>query len=119
MLCYVVERMQRSRRAPKFDRKYERYQLDVRLIVKTKTATFHGRTKNLAEGGMGATVAGEIPLHEVVEVQFQLPGSSEPVVLAAEVRFRQGFQYGFKFQASAGDPLKLLRNGLNNVPPDE
>jgi|SRR5215471_11826640 len=77
-------------------RKYRRSLLDLRLIVKTKE-TLHGRTKNLGEGGMGATVAGDIPMGEFVELQFIPPEATEPLVIRAEVRYRQGFQYGFKF----------------------
>lgn len=110
--------MHRPRLAPKADRKYERFLLDIRIIVKTKDATFHGRTKNLAEGGMGATVAGEIALHEIVTLQFDLPGTTQPVVLSAEVRYRQGFQYGFKFESAAAEQLQIIRNRITNLDPE-
>jgi hypothetical protein len=110
--------MKRSRRVQKIDRKYERYLLDVRLIIRTKTAILHGRTKNLAEGGMGATVAGDIPLGEVVELQFQLP-DSDPLTLSAEVRYRQGFQYGFKFLTLTAEQVEVVHAGIEKLTPEQ
>lgn len=92
--------------------------IDLRLVVKAKT-TLHGRTKNLGEGGMGATVAGDIPLGELVEVQFQVPHATEPMAIRAEVRYRQGFQYGFKFLQPTEDQLELIRATVKNLPLDQ
>ena len=100
------------------NRKFGRSSVDLRLVVKAQT-TLHGRTKNLAEGGMGATVAGDIPLGELVEVQFQVPQSSELLTIRAEVRYRQGFQYGFKFLQPTEDQLELIRATLRNLPVDQ
>ena len=99
-------------------RKHGRFLIDLRLIVKSKT-TLHGRTKNLGEGGMGATVAGDIPLGELVELQFQVPGATESLVVRAEVRYRQGFQYGFKFLHPSEQQLETIRNAVRNLPADE
>ena len=68
---------------------------------------------------MGATVAGDIPLNEPVELQFQLPNSSHSVRLRAEVRYRQGFQYGFKFQTVTAEQLKTIRDGMEGLSPEE
>jgi len=93
--------------------------IDLRLVVKDKTATLHGRSKNLGEGGMGATIAGDIPLGELVEVQFQVPLAAEPLVIRAEVRYRQGFQYGFKFLDPTEAQLELIRTAVRNLPMDQ
>jgi hypothetical protein len=77
-------------------REAPRYALDERLIVKG-TSKLHGRTKDIGENGLGATVAGELNLYESVELEFYLPGSLTPVTIPAEVRYRRGFQYGFVF----------------------
>lgn len=108
--------MRRSRKAQKVGRKYERYLIDLRLVVRTGTTTLHGRTRNLAEGGMAATVAGDIPLGESVELQFQLPHMSEPLKLQAEVRYRQGFQYGFKFFPPTYEQIEVIRSSVNGLP---
>lgn len=76
----------------------------------------HGRTKNLAEGGMAATVAGDIPMHEFIELQLQLPETPAPLVLQAEVRYRQGFQYGFKFIDPTVDQVQTIRNAVRDLP---
>jgi hypothetical protein len=75
-----------------------RYLMDQRLIVRGERL-LHGRTKDISENGMGATVAGELNIGEVVELDFYLTGSLTPVKLKAEVKYRQGFQYGFHFIA--------------------
>jgi hypothetical protein len=80
-------------------RVHPRFLLDLRLVVKTKE-TQHGRTKDIAEGGLGATIPGEIALGEIVELELQLSGTAEPLKLKAEVRYRRGFQYGLHVSAS-------------------
>src|SRR5215470_10516789 len=90
-------------------RQHGRFLIDLRLVVQAK-ATLHGRTKNLSEGGLGATVAGDLGLGELVQLQFQLPESQEPLVFRAEVRYRQGFQYGFKFINPSEKQLDIIRH---------
>jgi hypothetical protein len=96
-------------------RQHGRFLIDLRLIVKAK-ATLHGRTRNLSEGGLGATVAGDIGLGEVVQLQLQLPESEEPLVFRAEVRYRQGFQYGFKFINPTDKQVEIIRRAIHGLP---
>ena len=96
-------------------RKFGRFLIDLRLIVHGKN-TLHGRTKNLGEGGLGATVAGDIPFGEFVELQFQVPNHQDPLVIRAEVRYRQGFQYGFKFIDATEDQVAIIRNTVRGLP---
>jgi len=77
-------------------RAYPRYLIDQRLIIRAGML-FNGRTKDISEGGLGATVAGELRGAATVELEFYLPGKLVPMKLLAEVRYRQGFQYGFRF----------------------
>jgi PilZ domain len=49
-----------------------RYAMDQRLVVKAGV-TLHGRTKDISETGLGATVAGELKMHEPVELELYLP----------------------------------------------
>lgn len=99
-------------------RQHGRFLIDLRLIVKAKT-TLHGRTRNLSEGGLGATVAGDIALGEFVQLQFQLPESEEPLVFRAEVRYRQGFQYGFRFLSLSEKQLEIIRHAIRDLPLEE
>jgi hypothetical protein len=73
-----------------------RYLMDQRLIIRGERL-LHGRTKDISENGLGATVAGELSIGAVVELEFYLTGSLTPVKIKAEVKYRQGFQYGFHF----------------------
>jgi hypothetical protein len=77
-------------------RAYPRYAMDQRLILRAGMV-FHGRTKDISEGGLGATIAGELQTDDPVELEFYLPGKLSPMKIMAEVRYRQGFQYGFRF----------------------
>ncbi len=115
----MLSEMQKSGRAKKFARKYERYLMDHRLIVHAASGALHGRSKNLAEGGMAATVAGEIPMGEVVELEIQLPRLSNPLIVKAEVRYRQGFQYGFKFLPLTNEQISMVRSVVESLSPDE
>ena len=49
-------------------RAHTRFLLDLRLVVRGKD-TQHGRTKDIAEGGLGATIPGEMEIGEVVELE--------------------------------------------------
>jgi c-di-GMP-binding flagellar brake protein YcgR len=97
-------------------RAHPRYLMDQRLIVKT-TSPLHGRTKDISEGGMGATVAGEILTNRPVELHFHLPGSPTPLKIMAEVRHRQGFQYGFRFLAASEQQKSQIRQAVRALQP--
>src|SRR5438270_750987 len=63
-------------------REHSRYLLDQRLVVRAKE-TLHGRTKDIAEGGLGATIPGNINVGDIVELELQLPNDPEPLKLKA------------------------------------
>jgi len=111
--------MRRGPEIHRIVRRHHRYLLDIRVVVKSGGTTLHGRTKNLAEGGMGATIAGEIPLRSIVEVQFRLPEYPDLVALRAEVRYRQGFQYGFFFISVGEREAEAIRNAVRGLPIEE
>jgi PilZ domain len=87
-----------------------RYLMDQRLIIRAERL-LHGRTKDISESGVGATVAGELNIGDVVELEFHLTGSLTPVKLRAEVKYRQGFQYGFHFL----DITELEKSGIREA----
>ena len=93
--------------------------MDLRLVVKPlddKAAALHGRTKNMSESGMAATVAGDLALGEVVDLQFQLPGTAAPLTLRADIRYQQGFQYGFNFIGLTAEQAQTIRRALAKFP---
>ena len=95
-------------------RAHPRFLLDLRLVVKAKE-TLLGRTKDIAEGGLGATIPGNIGIGEIVELELQLPDTQEPLKLKAEVRYCQGFQYGFKFLHATEQQKELIRRTTHTL----
>lgn len=68
---------------------------------------------------MGATVAGDIPMGDLVELQFHVPQAPDPLVIRAEVRYRQGFQYGFKFLHTTDQQREVIRHAVRDLPIDQ
>jgi PilZ domain len=95
-------------------RAHSRFLLDLRLVVRAKE-TQYGRTKDIAEGGLGATIPGEIGIGEIVELELQLSETTEPLKLKAEVRYRRGFQYGFKFLHATEQQRELIRKATHDL----
>jgi len=97
-------------------RVFTRYLLDIRLVIRAKEEVLHGRTKDLGEGGLGAVIPGDIQIGDVVTLEFQLPLNIEPIVLQAEVRYCQGFQYGFRFLHATDEQRELIRRATRDLP---
>jgi hypothetical protein len=95
-------------------RSHTRYLLDLRIIVRTKE-TLIGRTKDLAEGGLGATIPSNINVGEIVELELQLPEFKEPLKIKAEVRYRQGFQYGFRYLSITQQQKEMIRRTTRDL----
>ena len=101
-------------------RKHTRFMIDLRLVVKVAGATLHGRTSNISGGGLGATVAGDIPLGTEVRLEFQLPveksGEIENIAVNCVVRYRQGFQYGFEFTNLSQQQFEMVERATRYLP---
>src|ERR1700761_5323033 len=95
-------------------RAHSRFLLDLRLMVRAKEIQ-HGRTKDIAEGGLGATIPGEIEIGEIVELELQLNETAELLKIQAEVRYRRGFQYGFKFLHATEQQRELIRRTTHDL----
>ena len=95
-------------------RAHSRYLLDVRIVVRAKE-TFLGRTKDIAEGGLGATIPSDINIGEIVELELQLPDAAEPLKVKAEVRYRHGFQYGLKFVNATEQQKEMIRRTTRDL----
>jgi hypothetical protein len=96
-------------------RAFPRFLLDIRIVIRGNEV-LHGRTKDLGEGGVGATIPGSIEIGEIVAVEFQLPLHPEPLRMKAEVRYRQGFQYGFRFLHATEQERALIRRATRDLP---
>ena len=96
------------------DRRWKRVPLDVRVkavIVKDERKTIvHGRSLELSEGGIGATMTREMPKGTVATLIFKLPGDEDERTLQAEVKYRHGFRCGFEFLGISARTRKELLN---------
>lgn len=91
--------------------------MDQRLLLRGAGTTFHGRTKDISESGLGAIVAGELNADELLELEFYLPGKLDPVRLKATVRYHQGFHYGFQFVDITDEQRAMVRDAIMVLPP--
>ncbi len=95
-------------------RAHTRYLLDLRIVVRAKE-TLIGRTKDIAEGGLGATIPSNIDIGEIVELELQLPDTTELLKIKAEVRYCQGFQYGFKYLHITEQQKEMIRRTTRDL----
>ena len=82
-------------------RRYPRFALDARMQVRMfqggEFCTCWGRSTELGQDGIGATLTGELEKGEIVSLEIPLPLSPYPLKVRAIVRYRQGLRYGFEF----------------------
>lgn len=86
---------------PKYTRRFPRFSIDVRLQVKMFQAgefrTCWGRSTEMGQDGIGATLTGSLEPGEIVTLDIPLPLTPYPIKVRAIVRYRQGLRYGFEF----------------------
>ncbi len=84
-----------------FTRRFPRFVLDVRLQVKMFQAgefrTCWGRSTEMGQDGIGATLTGSLETGEIVTLEIPLPLAPYPIKVRAIVRYCQGLRYGFEF----------------------
>jgi hypothetical protein len=84
-------------------RRFPRHPLDVRVSVHVfrsgGSVSFWGRSSELGEDGIGATLTGELEPGEVVSMELMLPMAPYPIKFRALVRYRNGLRHGFEFLA--------------------
>ena len=82
-------------------RRFPRFALDVRMQVRMfqdgEFRSCWGRSTELGQDGIGATLTGELEKGEIVSLEIPLPLSPYPLKVRAIVRYRQGLRYGFEF----------------------
>jgi hypothetical protein len=98
---------------PAYQRRFQRYVIDVRIQVRMfqggEFLTCWGRSTELGEDGIGATLTGELASGEIVSLEIPLPLSPIPLKVRAVVRFRQGLHYGFEFLTLNGSQKETVR----------
>ncbi len=96
-------RLPENARATKvpYTRRFPRFTIDMRLQVKMFQAgefrTCWGRSTEMGQDGIGATLTGNLEPGEIVTLDIPLPLSPYPIKVRAIVRYRQGLRYGFEF----------------------
>ncbi|HWY22926.1 MAG TPA: PilZ domain-containing protein [Candidatus Acidoferrum sp.] len=82
-------------------RRYPRFAIDARMQVRMfQDGEFRacwGRSTELGQDGIGATLTGDLETGEIVSLEIPLPLSPYPLKVRAIVRYRQGLRYGFEF----------------------
>jgi hypothetical protein len=73
------------------------------------TASFWGRTNELGEDGVGATLSGELVAGEVVTMEFPIPVAPFVMKVRAIVRYSHGLRCGFEFLVVTGEQRETLR----------
>ena len=77
-------------------RRHPRFTLEIDINVHTRTwGMLKGHTLDISESGISAMLTMEVPLGELVELDFTLPFG--PVTIYATARQRRAFRYGFQF----------------------
>jgi len=96
-----------------FTRRYPRFALDMRLQVRMfQDGEFHtcwGRSTELGQDGIGATLTGNLESGEIVTMEIPLPLTPYPIKVRAIVRYRQGLRYGFEFLTLNDSQRETLR----------
>ena len=81
-------------------RRHPRFKIEVAITVISRTCgMLTGYTVDLSESGIGAMLRMEVPLGELVELEFELPfGAVRTYAMACQ---RNAFRYGFRFVSEA------------------
>lgn len=84
-----------------YTRRFPRFAIDLRLQVKMFQAgefrACWGRSTEMGQDGIGATLTGSLEPGEIVTLDIPLPLTPYPIKVRAIVRYRQGLRYGFEF----------------------
>jgi hypothetical protein len=93
-------------------RRSPRYRFDARIEVSVfregLTATCWGRTSELGEDGIGATLSGELQAGEVVSLEFPIPIPPHVMKVRAVVRYSDGLHCGLEFLVMTGEQRRML-----------
>jgi PilZ domain len=98
---------------PEARRRYPRFAVDTRMQVRMfqggEFRSCWGRSTELGQDGIGATLTGELETGEIVSLEIPLPLSPYPLKVRAIVRYHQGLRYGFEFLTLDAHQRDILR----------
>jgi hypothetical protein len=93
-------------------RRYARHPMDVRIQASVfrdgVTSTLWGRTSEMGQDGVGATLTGELKPGEVVSIEFPVPVAPFLIKLRAIVRYSDGLHCGFEFLKVSEEQRRTL-----------
>jgi len=95
------------------NRRFPRYHLDTRIQLSVfrdgATISLWGRTNELGQDGVGATLSGELKVGEVVAMEFPVPVPPYFLKVRAIVRYSAGLRCGFEFLIVTDEQREALR----------
>lgn len=100
-------------------RRFRRYRTQIPFTLKIEhheeVAAVSGVATDLAEGGIGGTVAADLQPGDRVRLEITGPLMETPVCPQAEVRYRKGNTYGFEFVGLNEMQVAILRNSCQKL----
>ena len=100
-------------KARRGQRRFSRSRFDVRIQVAVfregLTTTCWGRTNELSQDGIGATLSAELRVGEVVSLEFPIPLPPHVIKVRAVVRYSDGLRCGLEFLIVTDEQRLLLR----------
>ncbi len=104
---------------PAYRRRYARYPIDLRVDVSAfrggGTVAFWGRSTELGEDGVGATITQKLVPGEVVSLELALPHEALPLKIRALVRYQDGLRHGFEFLGRTDEQRATLSRVCRNL----
>ena len=93
--------------------------MDVRIQLSVfregATTAIWGRTSEIGQDGVGATLTEELHVGEVVSMEFPIPVAPYQVKLRAIVRYANGLRCGFEFLVLSEDLRGTLRRACDLI----
>lgn len=89
-------------------RRHPRFKFEINICVYPRnSAVVRGHTVDISESGISAMLRTEIPVGEVVRLEFALPLGE--IEIFALVRQRNAFRFGFQFVDTGANQAILER----------
>lgn len=109
-----------STTADRRHRRYPRYRCEFAVVMTLLSGNQYQKLdahcKDLSEAGIGVLLASEVPIGEVVSLNFCLPGLTEAWDVRAVLRHRRGFHYGFEYLSLAQERSAFLKKYVEGLP---
>ena len=94
-------------------RRFTRHRLDARIQMSVfrdgEKTSLWGRTSELGQDGVGATLSAELKVGEVVSMEFPIPVQPYFMRVRAIARYCEGLRCGFEFLIVTENQRETLR----------